>query len=199
MEFTRRTVSVGLLAFPLGATDAATHNAPWPQRLIRAARQQIGVTRYYDPSYVSLAYPGGDVPDDRGVCIDVIIRAYRDAFAFDFQQAIHEDMRSNFSAYPDRWGLRRPDRNIDHRRVPNMEIWLARHENERADLDWQPGDLMTCIVGGSLPHIAIVSDRRGWDGQYKVIHNIGAGAHEESLLGLYSNERRFRFQPSELS
>lgn len=193
---TRRAATLGLLALPLGVTDTAQTHPPWPQKLIQAARKQIGVTRSYDPAYVSLAYPGGDVPEDRGVCIDVVIRAYRDAFDFDFQQAIHEDMRSNFSAYPDRWGLRRPDRNIDHRRVPNMETWLSRRDHDRADQDWEPGDVVTCLVDASLPHVAIVSDRRGWDGHYKVIHNIGAGAREESLFGRYDNERRFRFQPA---
>lgn len=191
----RRAAAFGLLALPLGVTDVAQTHAPWPQRLIRAARKQIGVTRWYDPAYVGLGYPGGDVPEDRGVCIDVVIRAYRHAFEFDFQQAIHEDMRDHFSAYPDRWGLSRPDRNIDHRRVPNLETWLARRGYEQTTLNWQPGDIVSCMVGGNLPHIAIVSDRIGRDGQYKVIHNIGRGAQEESLLGLYANERRFRFAP----
>lgn len=196
---TRRAATLGLLALPLGAAEAGRAHPPWPQRLIRAARKQIGVTRYYDPAYVGLDYPGGDVPEDRGVCIDVIIRAYRDAFDFDFQRAIHNDMRSNFSAYPDRWGLTRPDRNIDHRRVPNMETWLSRRDHDRTDKDWEPGDLVTCLVDSSLPHIVVVSDRRGRDGQYKVIHNIGAGAREESLFGRYDNERRFRFHPPTLS
>lgn len=196
---TRRAFAASLFAFPLSAPRTAEIAPPWPQRLIRAARTQIGVTRYYDPAYVGLAYPGGDVPEDRGVCIDVIIRAYRDAFDFDFQKAIHEDMSANFSGYPDRWGLRRPDRNIDHRRVPNMETWLSRRDHDRADQDWEPGDLVTCLVDSSLPHIAIVSDRRGWDDQYKVIHNIGIGTREESLLGRYNNERRFRFHPPAIS
>ncbi|MBW8367113.1 MAG: DUF1287 domain-containing protein, partial [Arenimonas sp.] len=95
------------------------------EQLLEAAHAQVGVTRFYDGSYVRLAYPGGDVPADRGVCTDVVIRALR-ATGLDLQQAVHEDMRRDFAAYPALWGLRRPDRNIDHRRVPNLETWLRR-------------------------------------------------------------------------
>lgn len=93
---------------------------PWAEKLIDAAQAQIGVTTRYDPAYVRLAYPMGDVPEDRGVCTDVIIRAYRSAFGVDLQRHVHEDMRAAFADYPKIWGLARPDSNIDHRRVP---IW----------------------------------------------------------------------------
>lgn len=92
---------------------------PWAEKLIDAAQAQIGVTTRYDPAYVRLAYPMGDVPEDRGVCTDVIIRAYRSAFGVDLQRHVHEDMRAAFADYPKIWGLARPDSNIDHRRVPN--------------------------------------------------------------------------------
>jgi dCTP deaminase len=95
------------------------------ERLLDAAHAQVGVTRYYDSSYVRLAYPGGDVAPDRGVCTDVVVRSLR-ATGLDLQQAVHEDIRAHFSAYPPLWGLRRPDRNIDHRRVPNLETWMRR-------------------------------------------------------------------------
>lgn len=166
------------------------------RNLIQSARTQIGVTTRYDPAYVRLEYPGGDIDRSKGVCTDVIIRAYRGAFDYDLQKAIHEDMRSNFSAYPKIWGLTRPDRNIDHRRVPNIERFLKRSGHESRADDWQAGDLITCRLPGNLPHIAIVSNQLGPDGLPKVIHNIGRGTREEPLIGLYSNERRFRFFPA---
>ncbi|MEL7042681.1 MAG: DUF1287 domain-containing protein [Pseudomonadota bacterium] len=164
-------------------------------RLIAKARTQIGVTLFYDPAYMALDYPGGDVPRDRGVCIDVIIRAYRDAFAFDLQKHVHEDMAANFGAYPNRWGLTRTDRNIDHRRVPNVETWLARQGHEWPASDWQPGDLMTCRVGDTLPHIGILSSRKDRSGRWKAIHNIGLGTLEDSRIWAYGQKRRFRFLP----
>ncbi len=185
----------GMAFLPLAATNAGWQVFPQATQLIAAARRQIGVTVDYDPAYVRLAYPGGDVPRETGVCIDVIVRAYRDAFDFDFQKAIHEDMRANFSAYPRTWSLSRPDRNIDHRRVPNLETWLVRNAMELPAEDWKAGDLLTCRVDASLPHVAIISDRRTEWGEPYVIHNIGLGAREERLIGRFSNERRFRFYP----
>lgn len=195
MDITRRSALSGLLLLPLATTEAmAQLNATYA--LIQKARQQIGVTVLYDPAYVGLAYPGGDVPIDRGVCIDVVIRAYRDAFDFDFQKHIHEDMKSNFGHYPKTWGLTRTDRNIDHRRVPNLETWLQRHGHELPANTWQPGDLITCRVGGSLPHIGIVSNRQNGVGQFKAIHNIGLGTLEDSRIWPYGHKRRFRFIPT---
>lgn len=165
-------------------------------KLLAKARSQIGVTTLYDPAYVGLSYPGGDVPRDRGVCIDVIIRAYRDAFDFDFQQIIHEDMSAHFAAYPSLWGLSRTDRNIDHRRVPNVETWLARQGYEQSELDWAPGDLLTCRVDDRLPHIAIISNRKDRQGRWQAIHNIGLGTREDSRVWHYGTQRRFRFFPA---
>ncbi len=186
----------GMALFPLATAETGWPVFPEATRLIAAARRQIGVTVDYDPAYVSLAYPGGDVPRETGVCIDVVIRAYRDAFGFDFQKAIHEDMRTNFGAYPKTWGLRRPDTNIDHRRVPNLETWLTRNATELPTNDWEPGDLLTCLVDESLPHIAIISDRQSPWGDPLVIHNIGLGAREERIIGRFELERRFRFYPA---
>ena len=163
--------------------------------LVHSARQQIGVTIDYDPAYVSLKYPGGDFDRSRGVCTDVIIRAYRDAIDFDLQKAIHEDMLANFAAYPKIWDLSKPDRNIDHRRVPNIERFLERGGYELPATEWRPGDLITCRVG-KLPHIGIVSYSSARDGTPKVIHNIGRGTREETVIGYYNNERRFRFFPA---
>lgn len=197
---TRRATLGGLFSLPLAPALTKPERLPWQTRLIRAARQQIGMTTAYDPAYVSLAYPMGDVPRDRGVCTDVIIRAYRDAFNFDFQKVVHEDMTRAFQAYPKIWGLSRPDKNIDHRRVPNLETWLRRnkaHFRKPTTLtDWQPGDLYTMRLGGRLPHIAIVSDNMTPAGHPMVIHNIGGGVAEEDLLGQHENEQRFRYVPS---
>jgi uncharacterized protein YijF (DUF1287 family) len=153
---------------------------------VKAARTQIGKTVLYDSSYRLLNYPNGDVPIDKGVCTDVIIRAMRSAFNFDLQKHVHEDMKMNFSKYPQKWGLRYPDKNIDHRRVPNLQTFFRRQGwylgiSDRAK-DYSPGDMVTCIVPPQLPHIMIVSDKKNGDGIPFVIHNIGAGVQEEDRL-----------------
>ncbi|MEO0608697.1 MAG: DUF1287 domain-containing protein [Pseudomonadota bacterium] len=195
MEIDRRFCITSLFALPLSPALAHEHNTS-ASSLILKARSQIGVTTLYDPSYVAIEYPGGDVPKDRGVCIDVIIRAYREAFGFDFQSHIHQDMSAHFAAYPKTWGLTRTDRNIDHRRVPNVETWLSRHGHELAAEAWQPGDLITCRVGDTLPHIGILSSQKDRSGRWKAIHNIGLGTLEDSRIWSYGQPRRFRFLPS---
>ncbi|GAB5459587.1 MAG: DUF1287 domain-containing protein [Henriciella sp.] len=194
MEITRRTTISALAFLPLLSPELE-QDIRQTHALVSSARKQVGVTTIYDPAYVRLTYPGGDVPRERGVCIDVIIRAYRDAFDFDFQKEIHQDMAANFGAYPDIWGLSRTDRNIDHRRVPNLETWLSRRGYEKPAENWQPGDLMTCRVGGSLPHIGILSAQHGRNGHLLAIHNIGLGTLEDSRIWAYSQKRRFRFLP----
>ena len=195
MEMSRRTALSSLFAFPLLPSIAARGETK-AASLIVHARTQIGVTTLYDGAYVALDYPNGDVPRERGVCIDVIIRAYREAFDFDFQKHVHQDMAANFSVYPKRWGLSRTDRNIDHRRVPNIETWLVRNGHELPASAWQPGDLLTCRVGGSLPHIGILSSQKDDQGRWKAIHNIGLGTLEDSRIWSYGDQRRFRFLPS---
>jgi uncharacterized protein len=196
---TRRAALSGLVALPLVPSVLGERLVPWETRLIAAARSQIGITRAYDPTYVTLAYPNGDIPRDRGVCTDVVVRAYRDAFAFDLQSAVHDDMGAAFSTYPQIWGLTRPDRNIDHRRVPNLETYFRRHGTELAVpdtlTDWQAGDLYTMRLNGRLPHIGIVSNKVTPMGHNYVIHNIGAGTAEDDILGQFDDERRFRFEP----
>ena len=151
--------------------------------LVGAARNQIGKTVLYDSSYQALGYPNGDVPIDRGVCTDVIIRAMRSAFNFDLQKLVHEDMKMNFSKYPQKWGLKYPDKNIDHRRVPNLQTFFKRQgwylDMLEETKDYRPGDMVTCIVPPQLPHIMIISDKKNGDGIPFVIHNIGAGVQEE--------------------
>ena len=154
--------------------------------IVAAAREQIGATVIYDGSYQRLKYPGGDVPLERGVCTDVVIRALRDSRGMDFQVLVHEDMNAAFHAYPKIWGLKKPDRNIDHRRVPNLAVYFKRKGyglavSQRKE-DYLPGDIVTCTVPPNRPHIMIVSDRKSRDGTYFIIHNIGYGTVEENRL-----------------
>ena len=174
---------------PTAAQDAAATPAP-PQApsppLVAAARAQIGVTVRYDPAYQVLAYPGGDVARDRGVCTDVVVRALRSQ-GLDLQARVHEDMRGNFSAYPTIWGLSRPDRNIDHRRVPNLMRWFERQGWQQPvtalATDYAAGDIVAWKLNGNgLLHVGIVSDRWLADGTPLVLHNIARGTREENLL-----------------
>lgn len=165
--------------------------------LSKRARQQIGITLNYDPTYVVIPYPNGDVPIDRGVCTDVIIRAMR-LEGLDLQKSVHEDMKKNFHLYPKKWGLKRPDSNIDHRRVPNLQTYFRRKGweipvSKQAD-DYQPGDIVTCLVAGSLPHIMIISDRKSEDGIPLIIHNIGSGTQEENALFDFPHTGHYRPQ-----
>lgn len=166
-------------------------------QLVAAARTQIGVTLRYDPAYTALAFPNGDVPRAKGVCTDVVIRAYRDAFALDLQALVNADMRKDFAAYPKIWGLRRPDRSIDHRRVPNLAKFLtragARLPVPATGAGWQPGDIFTSMVGGKFPHIGIVTDKAGAKAPL-VVHNIGDGAREADVLLDWPITGRFRWQ-----
>jgi hypothetical protein len=165
-------------------------------RLIAAARAQIGITLRYDPAYTVLPFAGGDVPRERGVCTDVLIRAYRDSLGVDLQALVNADMRSAFGAYPRIWGLRAPDRNIDHRRVPNLRTWLSRQgaalpiPSDAAG--WEPGDIFTSLVDGAGTHIGLVSDRDGPNGPL-IIHNIGAGTREEDGLTDWPITGRYRW------
>lgn len=173
---------------PARTTTPAPNRAPaW----VAAARRQVGVTLHYDPAYVVLPYPGGDVPLARGVCTDVVIRAFR-AVGFDLQREVHEDMRSAFDAYPRLWGLRKPDRNIDHRRVPNLQVFFTRRGWALPDdAALRPGDVVTWMLPGNLPHIGIVSDR-AVGGTPLILHNIGAGTVEDDILHRYRITGRYR-------
>ena len=166
--------------------------------LLEAARAQVGVTTTYDPSYVTLPYPNGDLPLEKGVCTDVIIRALRKT-GFDLQQLVHEDMKAHFSSYPKIWGLKRPDKNIDHRRVPNLRTYFKRRGISlpvtRKKADYLPGDFVTCTVAGKLPHIMMVSDKKAADGTPLVLHNIGAGAVEEDRLFAFPLTGHYRWFP----
>lgn len=159
--------------------------SPDAHRLASAAAAQVGVTTEYDAAYVQLDYPGGDVPLQTGVCTDVVVRAFRE-LGIDLQVEVHEDMLSAFGSYPQRWGLERPDPNIDHRRVPNLSAFFERRgialPVTATGQDYQPGDVVTWSVGGK-PHIGIVTARVTNSGdRFCVAHNIGGGTRENDFL-----------------
>jgi uncharacterized protein len=167
-------------------------------KLIAAAQAQIGVTTSYNPAYERLAFPGGDVPIERGVCTDVVVRAYRVAFNADLQALINADMKAAFSVYPRTWGLTAPDTNIDHRRVLNMQVFFRRKGAAlpvpTSASEWQPGDLVTQTLPNGRPHIGIVSDKRHPESaRLLVIHNIGGGTEASDILALFKPVGRYRY------
>ncbi len=204
----RGLISVVILLVAMSWSDAvrAQRSAPGDEataRLVAAAieRTRQGVT--YDGSYYGIAYPMGDVPATIGVCTDVVIRAYRAGLSIDLQQRVHEDMKRAFGEYPKIWGLSRPDPNIDHRRVPNLETFLKRHGEtlpvtDNPD-DYRPGDLVTWrLTGNTLPHIGIVTDGRApITGNPIIAHNIGRGPELSDMLFDYRIIGHFRYFPVE--
>lgn len=170
--------------------------------LANAAKQQIGVTLHYDSGYRRLSYPGGDLPMDRGVCTDVIIRAYR-TFGIDLQVLVHQDMVSNWNTYPNPWRAKGPDRSIDHRRVPNLVRFFSRFGKTLPNISnagsYLPGDIVTWTLPGGLPHIGIVGDVTGNSGAPMVIHNIGNGTKMEDILFSYKVKGHYRCPPGSLA
>jgi hypothetical protein len=167
-------------------------------RLADSALSLTHVRVVYDPSYFSIAYPMGDVPSDRGVCTDVVIRAYRKV-GIDLQREVHEDMRAHFDRYPAIWGLTRTDTNIDHRRVPNLMTFFGRKGRvmpiTRRPADYHPGDIVCWQLGGGRTHIGIVVRRTSRDGlRHLVVHNIGRGQVAEDVLFRYPIIGHYRYQ-----
>lgn len=189
------------LQFALWTLSCFAEGSPEITKLIENARSQIGQTTLYDGSYQSLKYPGGDLPILRGVCTDVVIRAYR-PLGIDLQKLVHEDMKVNFNLYPSKriWGLAKPDANIDHRRVPNLQIFfqhfgLAFNPKVQGE-SFQPGDLLTWNLPGNLPHIGIASDRKNLtNSEYLILHNIGSGTQEEDIIGKFELTGHYRYRP----
>ncbi|MDF1862951.1 MAG: DUF1287 domain-containing protein [Verrucomicrobiales bacterium] len=175
-----------------GTTSVETKSASFADRLVEAANFRTFQEVRYDPAYVVLDYPGGDVPSDMGVCTDVVIRSYR-TLGIDLQKLVHEDMKQNFSVYPENWGLKRPDKNIDHRRVPNLERFL---EREGAEIEanespiYLPGDLVAWdLTGNGLWHIGIVV------GPDTFVHNIGSGPETETGINQWKVVGHYRYFP----
>lgn len=169
--------------------------------LATAALERTESNVRYDGSYHRLAYPNGDVPANIGVCTDVLIRSYRQ-LGVDLQVLVHEDMRANFSKYPTKriWGLSRPDSNIDHRRVPNLQVFFARHGSvlsiKQDGALYKPGDIVTWMLPGNLPHIGIIVSQRSDDSARPlVVHNIGGGPVLEDMLFDYKITGHYRYEP----
>lgn len=184
-------LSVMLIQPAVAASPISSGN-----KLALDAKKQIGITISYDPAYRKLAFPRGDVPIETGVCTDVIVRAYR-LQNIDLQQLVNHDMKTNWSVYPKHWGLQSTDKNIDHRRVPNLEIYFERHGQSLSITDkdsFRPGDIVTWrLPNGNLPHIGVVSDNKAADGAPLIIHNIGRGTQEENILFAYPITKHFRY------
>jgi len=189
----------GLLALlALGSSVFAQPSADdFAARLVDAAMERLSHDVTYDGSYRSIDYPNGDVPDNVGACTDLVVRAYRGA-GIDLQQAVHEDMESGFAEYPQLWGHRGPDTNIDHRRVPNLQVFFERNGEvlatpREADA-YRPGDLVTWMLAANLPHIGIVVARRSADGERPMlVHNIGNGPELEDVLFEFPITGHYRY------
>jgi uncharacterized protein YijF (DUF1287 family) len=162
-------------------------------RIAAGAFKQVGVTVTYNPEYVALAYPNGDIDPSKGVCADVVIRSLR-TIGVDLQREVHLDMSANFKKYPDNWGLTKPDKNIDHRRVLNLMRFFERKGKTCADKTFLPGDIVAWKLNGGLFHIGVVSASViPGTGRYAMIHNIGSGAKQEDVLNSYAIIGHYRW------
>jgi uncharacterized protein YijF (DUF1287 family) len=195
----RVVASVALTGVLVG--ESAVGQAPsltdaQARELVLAAVAQTTAAVTYDGTYRRIPYPGGDVPENVGVCTDVVIRAYR-KLGIDLQVRVHEDMKQAFGAYPPLWRLRGPDPNIDHRRVPNLQTFFRRAGAElptsREITAYRAGDLVTWMLPGNLPHIGIVTDRTSVDGVPLIIHNIGRGPAIEDALFAFPMTGHYRY------
>ena len=196
-----RWLPLGLLwlcvasAGPVRADDPAAESV---RRVVASAMEQTQTTVRYAPAYTALAYPGGDVPADRGVCTDVVIRSLR-AAGVDLQRLVHEDMKAHFSAYPREWGLAHPDPNIDHRRVPNLATFFTRQGKAlpvtASAADYLPGDILSWKLPGGLAHVGVVVDQVSTADPARrlVVHNIGEGAKMEDVLFAFQVTGHFRY------
>ncbi len=170
------------------------------QKAVELSEKALKLTKtkvVYDPSYFSMAYPGGDVPAGKGVCTDVVVRAFR-GMGLDLQKEVHEDMQAHFSSYPSNWGLTRTDKNIDHRRVPNLQTFFKRKGKSIAittqSKDYLPGDVVAWNLGGGTTHIGIVSSIKSKDDKrYQIVHNIGAGQVLEDCLFSFKIIGHYRY------
>jgi uncharacterized protein len=192
---TKTILKIALFILTLNSVSAQTN---FYDRLADSTLTLTKQAVRYDPAYFQLDYPNGDVPKDKGVCTDVVIRAYR-KLGIDLQKEVHEDMKANFSKYPKNWGLSKPDKNIDHRRVPNLMTFFTRHGTKKPittnSSDYMPGDIVCWNLGGGITHIGIVSGKKSRDGlRYLIIHNIGAGQVLEDCLFSYKIIGHFRYE-----
>jgi uncharacterized protein len=171
--------------------------SPQLKQVLEGAIAQAGVTTGYDPAYVALDYPGGDVPEKTGVCSDVVVRAFRKA-GVDLQKEVHEDIKAARSDYPKRWGAIAPDRNIDHRRVLNLMTYFTRQAKSlpisSSATNYQPGDVVAWELTSGIDHIGIVTNMLSDSGdRYLIVHNIGAGTRIEDVLFTWTIKGHYRF------
>lgn len=177
---------------------SATAKKDFYEKLSDAALTLTNDDVVYDSKYYTIPYPNGDVPKGKGVCTDVIIRAYR-TLDTDLQQEVHEDMEKNFSLYPKTWGLKKTDTNIDHRRVPNLQVFFTRHGKvkpvSQKPTDYKPGDIITWKLPSGVPHIGLVVNKKSLHGNdYQIVHNIGAGQVLEDCLFDYTITGHYRYK-----
>lgn len=178
--------------------DWTDRRLPFGIRLAAAAEERATHVVRYDAAYLRIPYPMGDVPAEQGVCSDEVIRAYR-LLGIDLQRLVHEDMRRAFAVYPKRWRLPGPDPNIDHRRVPNLATFFARH-GQSLDVsddgkDYKPGDIVAWELPGTLPHIGLVTEQRSSDGTRPLImHNVGRGPQIEDMLFAFKITGHYRYE-----
>ena len=171
--------------------------SPQLKQMLEGAIGQAGVTTGYNPAYVALDYPGGDVPENTGVCSDVVVRAFRKA-GVDLQKEVHEDMTAARSEYSNKWGANKPDRNIDHRRVLNLMTYFTRQEKSLpislSARDYQPGDVVAWELTNGIDHIGIVTNMLSdSEDRYLIVHNIGAGTRIEDVLFAWTIKGHYRF------
>ena len=172
--------------------------SPFLDRLSDAAVERTSHEVRYDPTYFVIDYPGGDVPAEVGVCTDEVIRSYR-ALGVDLQQLVHEDMKANFALYPSKWGLKKTDANIDHRRVPNLMVFFERQGAARPITDdardYKPGDVVTWDLPGGLTHIGLVVavPSEADANRLQIVHNIGAGPKMEDVLFSWKITGHYRY------
>ncbi|MFY7730749.1 MAG: DUF1287 domain-containing protein [Flavobacterium sp.] len=186
-----------LLLLLFGTSQTPVNQQDFYSKLSTAALSIVNPNVRYDADYTKIAYPNGDVARDRGVCTDVVIRSYR-KLGIDLQKEVHEDMAANFSKYPKSWGLQGTDTNIDHRRVPNLEVFFSRKGKSlpvsKNPADYKPGDIVSWRLPSGRPHIGIVVDKKGAGGRYKMVHNIGYGQALEDCLFEYTINGHYRYQ-----
>ena len=181
------------------AQNAKTIAKTFPEKLSEAAISIIDPSIDYDPAYFSIKYPNGDVPKNKGVCTDVIIRAYR-KLGIDLQKEVHEDMIDHFSEYPNlqKWGMTKTDTNIDHRRVPNLEIFFERNGEKlpvtNNPKDYKTGEIVTWMINDKLPHIGIITNQKSRDGKRNlIVHNVGGGQVLDDCLFDYKIVGHYRY------
>lgn len=194
-----KTLLIISLTFLTSVSLADVVSDSFSQKLVEAVKERTSHDVKYDGAYISISYPNGDVPSDSGVCTDVIIRSYRKV-GIDLQKEVHEDMSKSFDQYPSNrmWGLTRPDKNIDHRRVPNLQTFFKRYGmslivSQSAE-DYRAGDLVTWMLPGNLPHIGIVIDEKSSDGKRPlIVHNIGQGPKTNDMIFSYKITGHYRY------